>query len=396
MSSNYGATFTQVTTAAGAVFWGGVCCSWSGQYVTAAVNSGVMYYSSNYGATWTANSSSGGWASIACSASGQYQLAPIYGGGIYYSNNYGVSWTQSNAPNANWQTVVCSASGQYQMGTIYGSGIYYSTNYGVTWTLSGAQSANWPFISTSQNGLYTLVCAGSGTGVYLSTLTNIGLVTNGRIGIGITNPESVLTVYGSNTGAIVPTLIGQWKAQHAICATSQFCLKLGAHYTAGVGAYSSIQSTEYYSGTEHPGYLALQPIGGNVGIGTTNPSATLHVNGSIKCGTIASTSFTFTASTGATTIIANSPINGYVGSTVILITVNGVNLSVGTFGGTTVTASAYVAWDYGAPSYANVYGMVATRGDISITSPGYGVNFNVPTVNSNFYITYSVTILRMS
>jgi hypothetical protein len=135
---------------------------------------------------------------------------------------------------------------------------------------------------------------------------------------------------------------------------------------------------------------------GNVGIGTSNPSAALHVNGNIKCTTIASTSFTVTASTGATTIIANTVSNGYAGSTVILITVNGVNLSVGTFGGTTITASAYVAWDSGAPSYANVYGMVATRGDISITASGYGVNFNVPSSSSTFYISYYVTILRIS
>jgi hypothetical protein len=118
------------------------------------------------------------------------------------------------------------------------------------------------------------------------------------------------------------------------------------------------------------------------------------VNGSISCYKISSTSFTITASSLATSLIANNSNNGYAGSTVILITVNGINLAVGTFGGTTVTVSAYVSWDYGAPSYANVYGMVATRGDISITASGYGLNFNVP--NNLFYISYSVTILRMS
>jgi hypothetical protein len=65
----------------------------------------------------------------------------------------------------------------------------------------------------------------------------------------------------------------RWKTQQAIYAAgSSYGLKLGAHYNAGVGAYSSIQSTEFYSGTEHPGALVLQPIGGNVGIGVTNPS----------------------------------------------------------------------------------------------------------------------------
>jgi len=128
--------------------------------------------------------------------------------------------------------------------------------------------------------------------------------------------------------------------------------------------------------------------------GLTNPNANLHVNGSLSCSVISSTTFTITASSLSTALISNTSGNGYVGNTVIIITVNGLNLSVGTFGGGTVTASSYVAWSAAQPSYANTYGMVATRGDISITGSGYGVNFNVP--SSTFYLSYYVTILRIS
>jgi len=51
----------------------------SGQYATAAVGSstaaGFLYYSANYGATWTQTGSSNMWKQVIMSASGQYQIA---------------------------------------------------------------------------------------------------------------------------------------------------------------------------------------------------------------------------------------------------------------------------------------------------------------------------------
>ena len=201
-SSNYGASFTQVTAFTGNVS-GGICCSSSGQYVTVTLSSGNIWYSSNYGVSWNSFATTAAWQGVCCSASGQYQTAALYNGSVYYSNNYGVSWTASSSGTANWVNVTCSASGQYQMATGNSMGVYYSTNYGVTWTLANAPSGNW-WIAMSQNGLYTLGMI-TGGAVYLSTLTNVGLVTNGRIiatgnvitttgnvGIGVTNPIMAL------------------------------------------------------------------------------------------------------------------------------------------------------------------------------------------------------------
>ena len=276
-SSNYGASFTQVTAFTGNVS-GGICCSASGQYVTVTLNGGYIWYSSNYGVSWASVNSTAAWQGVCCSASGQYQTAAVYNGSLYYSNNYGVSWTSSGAPTLNWVNVTCSASGQYQMATGNSMGVYYSTNYGVSWTQSSAPSGSW-WIAMSQNGLYTLGMITSG-GVYLSTLANISMLTNGRVGIGITNPSNPLNVWSNLTMPSITTA-SIWPAQFSILGNSaaQLNLKMGAYYTPGVAEYCAIQATETYAGIEHPMSICLQPIGGYVGIGTTNPQTALHVYG---------------------------------------------------------------------------------------------------------------------
>jgi len=191
MSSNYGATFANSSLANGS--WTGVCCSYSGQYVSACASGGSIWYSSNYGVTWTSSGvANANWNIMCCSSSGQYQIANASSNYIYYSNNYGVSWAASNLTKTSWGAMACTSSGQYVVAAVNNNYVYYSTNYGITWTQSGTPSGNWNAIAISQNGLYTLACVYAGTGAYLSTLANVGLVTNGRIGIGLTNPSSAL------------------------------------------------------------------------------------------------------------------------------------------------------------------------------------------------------------
>ena len=106
-----------------------------------------------------------------------------------------------------------------------------------------------------------------------------------NVGVGTTNPDSPFTVVGTAASAAASslTLAQPWKAQHVISATgSPHALKLGSHYTLGATSYGSIQASEFYSGTEHPGIISLNPLGGFVGIGITNPEGPLHVHSAIR------------------------------------------------------------------------------------------------------------------
>lgn len=124
----------------------------SGQYMAAGntnlynssgFTQGYLYYSLNYGSTWTQSSLYGYWIKIAYSDNGQYVIAVESYGKAYLSSNYGVSFTEISglAYNPNYfNSAALSSDGQYQMivsGNSYSaipSLVEVSNNYGSTWT----------------------------------------------------------------------------------------------------------------------------------------------------------------------------------------------------------------------------------------------------------------------
>ena len=124
----------------------------SGQYMAAGntniynssgFTQGYLYYSLDYGSTWTQSSLYGYWIKIAYSDNGQYVIAVESVNKAYLSSNYGVSFTEISglAYNPNYfNSAALSSDGQYQMivsGNSYSaipSLVEVSTNYGSTWT----------------------------------------------------------------------------------------------------------------------------------------------------------------------------------------------------------------------------------------------------------------------
>jgi len=157
-STDYGVTWNQSNSPQ--KVWSCVAMSSSGQYQTATIsvdtsveyptNDGLIFYSKDYGVTWNQSGTPllTNWSSVAVSASGQYQTALINGGGIYFSINYGVDYYPSNDHNPNliknWSSVAMSSSGQYQSAV-------YNSQGGVA---KGILNSVIPLISLNTSDIY--------------------------------------------------------------------------------------------------------------------------------------------------------------------------------------------------------------------------------------------------
>jgi photosystem II stability/assembly factor-like uncharacterized protein len=143
----------------------GIAMSSSGQYQTISAYSAGIFNSSDYGASWSqVTSSAYQWQMVAMSSNGQYQLASdsSYTGTLWLSSNYGITWnvTGSTKNNGNWYGVCMSDSGQYMFASGYGTSIYYSSNYGATWNYTNIDSYvnHWRYISMNSTGQYGITC----------------------------------------------------------------------------------------------------------------------------------------------------------------------------------------------------------------------------------------------
>lgn len=94
----------------------------------------------------------------------------------------------------------------------------------------------------------------------------------GNVGIGTATPECKLTIQTTGEGTGTDTS-SQLRIQDDEGTNPQY-LKIGVNSTNN---YSYIQSCQKNVADN---YIALNPSGGNVGIGTTDPQAKLHVEGS--------------------------------------------------------------------------------------------------------------------
>ena len=157
--------------------WNTVSISSTGQHGIAGVSDGVLvngsiYYSSDYGNTWTLSSNPGNTRAVfstSISSTGQYGLAYVYGIGIIYSSDYGFSWQNASLSSVFITSISLSGSGQYGIACAGSEDIiYYSTNCASdnSWIQSnGCPSQYWSSVSNSSTGQYALAC-------YINTVSN--------------------------------------------------------------------------------------------------------------------------------------------------------------------------------------------------------------------------------
>lgn len=154
-STDYGATISAIISAAALESFEWVAISNSGQYMGAASygSNGCIRLSSNYGVNWTTVTglTIGNWNGIGMSSSGEYITVAKESGTLYTSSDYGATWTSRNS-NRSWKNVAVSGTGKYQVAGTTNGNLYMSTDYGVTWAAkTSAGTGTWNGMSINRS-----------------------------------------------------------------------------------------------------------------------------------------------------------------------------------------------------------------------------------------------------
>jgi len=176
-SSNYGQTWTQSASYTTMVSRGVGLASNGNAVASAHSTLTGLYYSTNNGVTWAqSNITTGSWYDVAISKTGTYAIAGSNGtSGIYYSSNGGQTWTQSNINSGNVGGLAMSSTGQYAIASSNGtSGFWYSSNYGQTWTSSNISSGSGNKPAMSDNGQYCIMPTDGAPLSYMYYSSNYG------------------------------------------------------------------------------------------------------------------------------------------------------------------------------------------------------------------------------
>ncbi len=147
-----------------------------------------------------------------------------------------------------------------------------SLDYGFSLAYDG-NGSQYGGISANQFGIIRHNNSATGTSVMTMNRTNDNVSFPGNVGIGTTSPTAKLHVLGTTSS--IPALGG---APSALQLGGSSYGTLFSTLTSGSGVIQQGrvdgQATSYN--------LLIQPVGGNVGIGTTSPGSKLHVTGEIR------------------------------------------------------------------------------------------------------------------
>jgi len=145
--------------------WKAIASSADGKKLAALHGNGIST-STDGGLTWTARNveSSSEWIAIASSEDGNKLAAAITNGLIYTSSDGGASWTERESKR-NWAAISMSADGSKiaaaSSGGIFSGRLYVSTDSGVNWTKAFKAEKPWRSVAWSADG--TKLAAAAGT-----------------------------------------------------------------------------------------------------------------------------------------------------------------------------------------------------------------------------------------
>jgi hypothetical protein len=217
------------------------------------------------------------------------------GGAIYYNGgNVGIGTTTPVAPLHCYRSVSGGAAAIVIDNDASGIGTaqalqFRDGTYGILGGIYHQQYANWHlrFTVWSNTTETERMTIDGGTG---------------NVGIGTTSPRSTLTASMPGTNAALPALGSASGANLTVLADNNYGIVAGT--VANGNAYIQAQRVD----AQAVAYaLMLQPLGGNVGIGTTSPAQSLSVVGS---GSYVPTS---TAGMAGSAVVTSGPFGGGVG-----------------------------------------------------------------------------------
>lgn len=171
-----------------------------------------------------------------------------------------------------------------------------------TYTLSGTTLSRDTVLASSNNNNKVDFNSGA-KDVFLTYPADKALSYDGayNVGIGTMQPASKVQIVGTSTGYATPQLrIGETGSNLSIAKQ----LLVGYDTTNN---YGFVQANQWNTSTTN---LSLQPLGGNVGIGTSSPAYKLDVNGSISGTSLSVTSVTSTGAISGTSVTSTGAITG--------------------------------------------------------------------------------------
>ena len=189
------------------------------------------------------------------------------------------SWFHASTTKKGWADFSNTATGLTYTNTTGATSL--TSGYIIPLTASTTQWNNWYHASTTK--LSTTLAHGN---IFAGNSSNIAVATstiflqNGNVGIGTTGPVSKLHVYGASDLPLITAQSGIFRIE-----SPNTGLNIGILPPPN-GSY--IQTTDTPDSNGKAFVLALNPMGGNVGIGTTTPGSMLDVYGTIRQKTVKS------------------------------------------------------------------------------------------------------------